>query len=505
MLHAFLLLTIALAQPAIQAAPHPAPVQYKPQWASLDSRPLPGWFDDEKIGIFIHWSVFSVPAVAWVYPDKRYGYGGHSCWYGMYVDRIARLAPAEQAKIEAFHRNNYGDVPFKALARLFKAEAFDPHQWAALFKRSGARYAFVTSNFHDGYCLWPSPYSPGWNSGDVGPRRDLLGDFCQAMRQAGLRAGFYYSLGEFNHPLYMQAKKSHGDLTPFVREHMQPQLREAVRRYRPSLLYFDGEWEFPLDTFQMQDFLAWLYNESPSRDDVVVNDRFGRGSRGKHGGIYCSEAGVRESGTEHKWCEDRPISRGNWSYNRLERLEDYLSERDMIHLLVETVALGGNMHFDVSPCADGTIPMLQQERLVQMGDWLRVNGEAIYGTRPWRVTSEGPLVESVNPRLDRQWKWTATTQRPLVHYTQRRDAVYAICLAWPGKTLRLENPITNGQTTVHMLGVARPLPWKPTTRGLEIQVPELSVGEVPCRNAWVFKLSGLRGSPDQPRSPVDHP
>jgi len=101
---------------------------------------------------------------------------------------------------------------------------------------------------------------------------------------------------------------------------MQPQLREAVARYHPSILYFDGEWEFPLDRFEMQDFLAWLYNDSPCKDDVVVNDRFGRGSRGKHGGVYCSEAGVRESGTDHKWCEDRPISRGNWSYNRLERL-----------------------------------------------------------------------------------------------------------------------------------------------------------------------------------------
>ena len=149
--------------------------------------------------------------------------------------------------------------------------------------------------------------------------------------------------------------------------------------------------------------------------------------------MYCSEAGVRESGTDHKWCEDRPISRGNWSYNRLERLEDYLTERDLIHLLVETVALGGNLHLDVSPCADGTIPMLQQERLVQMGDWLKVNGEAIYGTRRWTTAHEGPMVESVNPRLDSNWKWTETKQRPLVHYTSKGEAVYAICLAWPGK------------------------------------------------------------------------
>ena len=473
-------------------ASEPKPKGYEPKWESLDKRPNPGWFDDEKVGIFIHWSVFSVPAIAWVYPDKPYGFGGHSCWYGMYIDRLKPLSPPEQAKYEAFHRRVYGDVPFKALAPLFKAEAFDPHQWAELFKRSGARYAFLTANFHDGYCLWPSPYNRDWNSMDVGPKRDLLGDFSTAMRDAGLRAGFYYSLGEFNHPLYLQAKKPKGDLTPFTRDHMQPQLREAVRRYNPSFIYFDGEWEFPLDYFRMQDFLAWLYNESPCKDDVVVNDRFGRGSRGVHGGVFCSEAGVRESGTDHKWCEDRPISRGNWSYNRLERLEDYLSERDLIHLLIETVALGGNLHLDVSPCADGTIPMLQQERLRQMGDWLKVNGEGIYGTRRCAVPSEGPMVESVNPRLDKNWKWTETKQRPMVHYTRKGDVLYAMCLAWPGKALKLVRPAVTPQTQVRMLGYSPVLRWKSTGEGLAIDVPEMSVSDIPCRNAWVFKLTGLK-------------
>jgi alpha-L-fucosidase len=258
----------------------PAKAGYQPNWVSLDSRPNPAWFDEDKIGIFIHWSVFSVPAIAWVYPHKPYGFGGHSCWYGLYIDRIAPLAPPQQAQLEAFHRQTYGNVPFRALAPLFKAQVFEPKQWAQLFRRSGARYAFLTSNFHDGYYLWPSPYSPGWNSLEVGPKRDLLGDFCKAMQEAGLRAGFYYSLGEFNHPLYLQAKRAKGDFKPFVREHLQPQLREAVKRYRPSFIYFDGEWELPLDTFEMRDFLAWLYNDSPCRDEVVVNDRLGGGSRG---------------------------------------------------------------------------------------------------------------------------------------------------------------------------------------------------------------------------------
>jgi len=489
---AVILVGAAWAYPTPGVAAEPHGKRYEPAWESLDARPNPAWFDDDKIGIFIHWSVFSVPAVAWVYPDKRYGFGGHSCWYGMYIDRLYPLSPPEQAKLEAFHRKTYGDVPFKALAPLFKAEAFDPDQWAELFKRSGARYAFLTSNFHDGYCLWPSPYNRGWNSADVGPKRDLLGDFSKAMRGAGLRAGFYYSLGEFNHPLYLKAKRPGGDLKPFVRDHMQPQLREAVARYRPSLVYFDGEWEFPLDSFEMREFLAWLYNDSPCKDDVVLNDRFGRGSRGKHGGVYCSEAGVRESGTDHKWCEDRPISRGNWSYNRLERLEDYLSRRDLIHLLVETVALGGNLHLDVSPCADGTIPMLQQERLVEMGEWLKINGEAIYGTKRWIVPHEGPMVESVNPRLDKNWEWTETRERPMVFYTRKGETVYAICLAWPGKVLKLDSPIPTPEAQVRMPGCSQPLDWKPGEKGMVIQVPAMPDREIPCRDAWAFKLTGLK-------------
>jgi len=486
MLYALSLLCAAAAAP------------YSATWESLDTRPNPAWFDDDKLGIFLHWSVFSVPAVAWVYPDQRYGYGGHSCWYGLYIDRIATLAPAEQEKLEAFHRRTFGDVPFRALAPLFKAEAFDPQQWAALFRRSGARYAFLTSNFHDGYCLWPSPQNPGWNSVDVGPRRDVLGEFSAAVRQAGLRAGFYYSLGEFNHPLYRQANQRQGDIARLVGEHMQPQLREVVGRYRPSLIYFDGEWEFPQDSFQMQDFLAWLYNQSPCKDDVVVNDRFGRGSRGKHGGFSCSEAGANESGTERKWSEDRPISRGNWSYNRLERLEDYLSRRDMIHLLVDTVASGGNLHLDVSPQADGTIPLLQQERLVQLGDWLRVNGEAIYGTRRWTTTSEGPPVLSINPRLDKTWKWTETRTRPLVFYTCKPDAVYAHCLAWPGQTLTLEAPVPTSQTQVSLLGYPQPLAWRPGAKGLVVDVPPLSINDLPCRDAWVFKLTSVKNGAGGP-------
>ena len=126
-----------------------------------------------------------------------------------------------QARFETFHRRTYGNLAYRELAPLFKAEAYDPTDWAALFRRSGARWAVLTSNFHDGFCTWPSPYNRGWNSVDVGPKRDLLGEFTGAMRAEGLRSGFYYSLGEFNRPLYPkpEGKKPSGNLERFVREH----------------------------------------------------------------------------------------------------------------------------------------------------------------------------------------------------------------------------------------------------------------------------------------------
>ncbi len=466
-------------------------------WAALDSRPNPAWFQQAKIGILIHWGVYSVPGFAMVYPDRRYGYGGHSCWYGSHISGIKPLIAEEQAKLQAFHRRTFGGDPsYEEVAAQFRAELWDPDAWADLFKRSGAGWAVLTSNFHDGYCLWPSPYSPHWNSVDVGPKRDLLGDFSDALRRAGLRSGFYYSVLEHNHPLYPEPKdlKPYGDLPRFVREHMQPQLREAVRRYRPDFIYLDGEWEFPEDELEMRDFLAWLYHESPCKEDVVINDRLGKGCRGRHGGVYCSEIGIEESGTDHAWIEDRPLSRGNWSRNRAETLDDYLSERDMLHLLAGTMARGGNLHFDLSPSADGTIPMIQQERLVQLGEWLAVNGEAIYGSRRWSLTHEGPPVPTRNPALhkvDNHWLWTVTTETPQVHYTAQDGALYAICLAWPGAALTLTAPEPSAGTAVRLLGLERPLAWRPAPRGLTITVPPLSVAELPCRHAWVFKLSGV--------------
>jgi alpha-L-fucosidase len=307
---------------------------YLPTYESLDTRPLPSWFAQEKIGIFLHWGPYSGPGYeADVSLSNQYGQHGFECWY-----EHSLLHADERPLVKAFHERMFQPgTTYTEIAPHFRAELYAPAQWAELFARSGARYVFLTSKFHDGFALWGSKYSPRWNSLEVGAHRDLLGDFCAAIRGAGLRAGFYYSLLEHGHPWYNDPEL----LPRFVSEHIHPQLQEVVSRYAPSLIYFDGEWDHPETVWRMREFLTWLYNESPCKNEVVVNDRWGSDSRGRHGDVYCSEIGSmkdreNEHGFTHPWMEDRPLSR-NWARNRNQRLDHYMSERDMLHSLVETL------------------------------------------------------------------------------------------------------------------------------------------------------------------------
>lgn len=171
-----------------------------------------------------------------------------------------------------------------------------------------------------------------------------------------------------------------------------PQLKDLVTRYRPDVVWPDGEWEHPSEDWKSKEFLAWLYNESPVRNTVVVNDRWGKETRSKHGGYYTTEYDIvhdedaSKKKFEHPWEECRGIG-GSFGYNRNESLGDYETSDAVIHMLIQKVARGGNLLLDIGPAADGSIPVIMQQRLADLGAWLGVNGEAIYGT------TVGPLVE----------------------------------------------------------------------------------------------------------------
>ncbi|HEX2534789.1 MAG TPA: alpha-L-fucosidase, partial [Chitinophagaceae bacterium] len=212
----YLLLLLCSAPAAAQ--------RYTADWNSLNTRPIPGWFHQDKFGIFIHWGVYAVPAYAPVIPNSGYSY---SEWYWKRIQE-------GQKQFDSFHRKNYGGAPYEQFEPSFRAEMYDPKQWAEVFRRSGARYVVLTSKHHEGYCLWNSAeadrsWGRPWNAVTGTPKRDLLGDLTDAVRAAGLKMGYYYSLYEWFNPLWLQDRKR------YVSEHMHPQFKDLVTRYKPSI------------------------------------------------------------------------------------------------------------------------------------------------------------------------------------------------------------------------------------------------------------------------------
>lgn len=362
-------------------------------WKDLDSRRPPSWFHRDKFGIFIHWGPYSVPSYRSV-ENKQFG--SYAEWY--YASVYGKYRNHDQG----FHRRVYGDRSYRSFAQDFKAELYDPDRLASLIRDSGARYTVLTAKHHDGYCLWPTRnrHKRGWNSGDVGAHRDLLGDLRQAIISQGMRFGIYYSMIDW------ESVPSHrcdgGYFIPeedvrrfglgrevYLKEVLYPQLRELIENYEPSLFYADGgEWDLSEIESGVISFLTWLYKESPVRDEIVVNDRFYKEMPGHHGDYYSTE--YRDKQVEgHLWEESRGIGE-SYGFNRAERLENYLPLKKIISELVYVISRGGNFLLNIGPMADGTIPVIEEERLKGVGAWLSLCGEAIFGTESLEGTGICP-------------------------------------------------------------------------------------------------------------------
>ncbi|NLA47868.1 MAG: alpha-L-fucosidase, partial [Bacteroidales bacterium] len=189
---------------------------YSPSWESLDKRLTPGWFEDSKFGIFIHWGVYSVPA--WGPSGDDIGvYDKYSEWYW---NKLINEDSKVNRHFAGFHLSTYGShFKYQDFAPMFRAELFKPDEWAELFRNSGARYVVLTSKHHEGFTLWPSAQSWNWNSVDIGPHRDLCGELAASVKKAGLHMGFYYSLYEWYNPVYLNSFET------YVDEHMIPQMK----------------------------------------------------------------------------------------------------------------------------------------------------------------------------------------------------------------------------------------------------------------------------------------
>ena len=467
---------------------------YEPNWRSLDARSCPAWYRDAKFGVLIHWGVYSVPS--WGAPKQ------YAEWYwGNMADKKADN-PWWQ-----FHRRVYGPAfAYFDFAPRFKAELFDAGQWADILYRSGAKYVVPTAKHHEGFCLWPSAeanrhWGRPWTSVAIGPHRDLLGELTSAVRKKeGLHMGLYYSLYEWFNPLWLK------DRTRYVAEHMHPQFKDVVMRYRPDIIYTDGEWDITSEEWKSPQLVAWLFNESPCKDKVVVNDRWGKETRGKHGGYYTTEYGEGMKDAAHPWEEMRGMGY-SFGYNRAEQIDDYQSARALILMLCDLVSRGGNFLVDIGPAADGAIPVVMQDRLLAIGAWLRVNGEAIYGTRcagrdsQW-TAGERPA-QGYKSFQESYHVLDMVGQSPRgriavkqVFFTKKPDALYAITAGWPGKRLVLRNVKVPADGTVTMLGHEGNLVHRIDGPNLIIDVPELTVDELPCLYAYAFKISGAELPPE---------
>ncbi|XP_071796490.1 alpha-L-fucosidase-like isoform X2 [Asterias amurensis] len=443
-------------------------IKYEPNWNSLDSRPLPAWYDEAKVGVMVHWGVYAVPS-----------FGGHGAipaeWFWWYWRGDTPKKP-----ILDFMKENYTpSFTYEDFAKMFTAELFDPDHWADIFQLSGAKYVVLTSKHHEGFTNWPSKYSWNWNSMDVGPKRDLVGDLAKSIRnKTDLHFGLYHSLKEWFHPLFEEDKRNKYETSQYAQKVAIPELYEIVNMYKPEILWSDGANEYYVkpNYWHSTGFLAWLYNDSPVKDVVVTNDRWGTNTTCKHGGFYtCGDhfnPGVLQ---KHKWENAMTIDKMSWGYRRDAQVTDYLDMEDLTRLLAETVSCGGNLLVNIGPTHDGRIVPIFEERLRQLGSWLKVNGEAIYASKPWRAQND--------------------TKTQGVWYTSKKQGnsivVYAILLDWPdNNSLLLGVPNTSSNTTVTMLGHKGALQWKPGQyeRGVFVDLPSLNTSQMPCRWAWVLKL-----------------
>jgi len=247
-----------------------------------------------------------------------------------------------------------------------------------------------------------------------------------------------------------------------------------VLRYRPEIVWTDGEWDYPWQTWRGPEFLAWLYNVSPVRETVVANDRWGKGFRGHCGDHYTTEYDDEtldgKDSAAHPWEECRGIGH-SFGYNRFETTAHYLSNEACIESLCEKVSRGGNLLLNIGPTADGLIPVIMEERLQNMGRWLSVNGEAIYGTTAWS-------------------KRPADMKRNRVYYMAKGDSLYAIVFGSPESVVV---PKTGPVSAIRLLGCERKIDWKQSGETVEFRMPAFRQGAAPCEHALAFRIETRGG------------
>lgn len=445
---------------------------YKPEPQSLRQHPVPAWFDNAKLGIFIHWGLFSVPGWAPLTGElgKVIEQQGWEAWFANnpYAEWYSNSLRIENSPTRQHHVETYGpDFNYDDLVPLFNAAAgaWNPAEWADLFRRAGARYVVPVTKHHDGFLLWPSPRTAPGKAG-FRAERDIVGELATAVRAEGLRFGVYYSGGldwTFNDavirdlPTLMAAVPQSPDYVDYATGHW----RELIERYAPSIIWNDIGYPAAANVAEL---FADYYNTQP---DGVINDRFRQGPPevGEDGAVSMEppatqhydfrtpEYATYDEIRPEKWESTRGLG-FSFGYNLNEDVEHHLPVDTLIRMFVDIVSKNGNLLLNVGPMADGTIPALQRERLEGLGQWLAMNGEAIYDTRPWTVAE------------------ARTTGNIGLRYTAKPGMLNVILLDTPlDGTVTIERLQAQSQTTVRLLGYDAMLDWKQEGDNLTITLP----------------------------------
>jgi alpha-L-fucosidase len=454
----------------------PAQSPYKPTAESLRTHKLPQWFDDAKFGVFIHWGPYAVPAfhewyVAWMSPKAGYGFlmGGppYTATQGLLSDAVfhSRVAPGSIAeRARKYHLDNWGpDFAYDDFIPMFKAEKFDPQAWAKLFQAAGARYVVLTAKHGDEFAMWPTRHTPR-NAGDMGPKRDIVGDLGKSVRALGMKYGVYH-----NTTYTFWDKRYPG--RDWV-EYMNATIRELVDKYQPSVIWGDvtegpirnaAGRPLPSDYWNSREVIAYFYNNSKDPDGVVTNDRWGFEADGSRLGDFTTpERRNLNAIVEKKWELCDSLDPQSWGYSKQIADGAYMTANGLVDYLVDVVSKNGNLLINVGPRADGTIPEIMQNVLLETGKWLQVNGEAIYGSRYFTVHKEGDF-----------------------RFTRKGNTVYAIALEWPeDETFTLRSLAGKNVRSVELLGVG-PVKFSQTAQGVTITVP----ARRPCKYAYTFKIA----------------
>ncbi len=439
-------------------------MKYEPNHESIKHHEVPKWFHDAKLGIFIHWGLFSVPAFAVTGIDlidsTKRGLEEHFK-NNPYAEWYLNTLRIPDSPTHKYHYKTYGeDFLYDDFVPLFNEgiKKWDPKKWASLFKKFGAKYVVLTTKHCEGFLLWPSKY-PNPNKENYIADRDIVGELTDAVKNEGMNMGFYYSSAwDWSFNLFPII-----DASSFTKHYVQnlkyaewvtSHWFELIDKYQPHILWSDMGYPAGINIYEI---FAYFYNKIT---DGVVNNRWNqylpeeKKFRNIHYDFTTPEYTVRNEIKKKKWEVCRGIG-NSFGYNRFESEEDYLSPKDLIFLLVDVVSKNGNLLLNIGPTVEGNIPEIQEQRLLELGSWLDVNGDAIFCTRPWK-RAEGITTEGIP-----------------IRFTCKDQFLYVILLGKPEKDeLVIEDLGTEKISQINLLGFKDDLIWRTDSNNLAIKLPK---------------------------------